>query len=48
MSVPNIDTCTSGLSESLWARLAVSSPYASATQPWVTSCRMIDGMIARK
>ena len=48
MSVPNKDTCTSGFKESRFARLAVSSPNASATQPWVTSWRMIEGMIARK
>ena len=33
-----------GLSVSRPARLAVSSPKASATAPWETSCRITDGM----
>ncbi len=47
MIVPKGSMWGTGLSVSRPARLAVSSPKASATAPWETSCRMTEGMSAR-
>ena len=48
MSVPTGSTCTSGFRLSRFARFAVSSPNALATQPCDTSWRMMDGTTTQK
>src|SRR6202035_1759788 len=47
MMVPNGSMWRSGLSVRRPARLAVSSPKASATAPWDTSCRITEGISAQ-
>ena len=44
MIVPKGSMWLTGLSVSRPARLAVSSPKASAAAPWETSCRITEGM----
>ncbi len=47
-SVPTGSTCFAGLRVRRPARLAVSSPKASATTPWEISWRMMEGTRTQK